>query len=274
MAKKKAFGYFVNMTKNERQRILLIRHGESEGNTNPKLYIARGDSKIGLTEKGWHQTAATGRFLAQYYSETDTAEWPLIHVSPHQRTQESLSGILYGMGNIFKDDPKIYPQSFLTEKFFGAASALEFLDDEKVSKEAREMILTLSRLVNANDPFQAKHLFGESSKDTMMAVKLMMETLGRDADEGKRDHLIPCHGEVILMMLMNGMHIMPQDKKKIGKIGNADVIEILGTKKIWQFRRIWDGEKSVRLQEDLRLKVPRFTVADLPPIPDFLKAAP
>jgi broad specificity phosphatase PhoE len=252
-------------------RILLVRHGESGGNVDPAQYVTKGDSKVSLTEKGWRQVERTGKFLSGYYAERETSGWPLIHVSTHQRTLESLSGILYGMGDVFVGKPKIYPQAFLTEKFFGAASALSFLDDAIVPREFRDNLAALSKAVFRNDPFQAGNLFGESTKDTMIAAKLLMETLRRDIDEGKRDHLVVCHGAVIQVMLMNWMHAMPQDKNKIGNPGNGDVIEILGAPKNWSFTRIYDGEHSVPMHENLREKVPRFTVADLPPVPDFLK---
>ena len=44
-------------------RILLVRHGESEGNVDEQAYITIGDSRIGLTEKGWEQAEGTGIFL-------------------------------------------------------------------------------------------------------------------------------------------------------------------------------------------------------------------
>ncbi len=255
-------------------RILFVRHGESEGNVDASQYIQKGDSNVSLTEKGWKQVVSTGDFLSGYYLENSVIAWPIIHVSPHKRTLESLSGILHGMGDVFSGEPKIYPQAFLTEKFFGAASALEFIDDAQVSKDFRDNMLALSKAVYGNDPFQTKHLFGESTKETMIAAKLVMETIRRDIEEGKMEHMVVCHGAVIQVLLMNWMHVMPRDKNKIGNPGNGDVIEITGSPKDWTFRRVWDGECGSKVNENLRDKVSRFTVADLPPVPDFLKRAP
>lgn len=33
-------------------RIILIRHGESEGNVDDTAYVTKGDAKISLTDKG------------------------------------------------------------------------------------------------------------------------------------------------------------------------------------------------------------------------------
>lgn len=261
------------MSNAETTRVLLARHGQSEGNVNPSIYPKKGDSKISLTEPGWMQAYGTGQFLTPYYQEAGVTEWPMIHVSTHNRTEETLGGILKGMGDAFPGEPKLYPQPFLTEKFFGAASALEFAD-EKLSEEVIKTLKRLSKIVYANDPFQASHLFGESTKFTMMAGKMMIDTIRRDIAEGKREHLVVTHGAVIQAMLMSLMHARPQDKNKIGNPGNADVIEIIGTPKNWSITRIWDGENGVRVNENLRDKVKRFTVADLPPLPDFLQQKP
>lgn len=253
-------------------RILLVRHGESEGNVDPAVYLKKGDSKLGLTERGWRQVARTGEFLSGYYREIGLERWPHVHVSPHQRTLESLSGIVHGIGPLFEGAPKIDPQSFLTERFFGAASALEFIDDTLVPRMFRDNIALLSKAVYDNDPFSARHLFGESPKDTMIAAKLLMEgTVQRDVDEGKRDILIVCHGAVIQSILMNRLHVLPADRHRIGNPGNGDVIEMCGTPKNWRYTRLWDGENGVRVAEDYRARVKRFTAADLPPVPDFLK---
>jgi len=254
-------------------RILLNRHGESVGNVDPEEYIKQGDSKVGLTEQGWHQEIRTGGFLGSYYRRAGVTNWPMIHVSPHQRTLESLSGILHGMGNVFAGEPALHPQSFLVERFFGAISALRF-SNGKLPKEMSDGILDLSRRVNRNDSYTAKPPLGESPKETMMAAKLMMETLGRDMAEGKREFLLVTHGAVIQAMVMNWLHVLPQDRDKIGNPGNGDVIEILGTPKNWKFTRIWDGEKGIQVSDDLRAQVKRFTVSDLPPVPDFLKNTP
>lgn len=255
-------------------RILLVRHGESEGNVAPEFYLTKGDSKVGLTEKGWWQVDRTGKFLGVYCPEVGMTEWPMVHVSPHQRTLESLSGILHGMGSLFPGQPKIYPQPFLVEKFFGAASALAF-PDGKVSQEILDAISHLSAKVYGNDPFTAKHLFGESTKDTMLAAKLLMEgTIRRDIEEGKKNILIVCHGAVIQAILMNWMHVLPRDKNKIGNPDNGDVIEIHGVPKNWKFTRIWDGKNGQRVSQDLGSRIKRFTVDDLPTVPEFLKQAP
>lgn len=256
----------------DKMRILLVRHGESEGNVDARAYLEKGDSGVGLTEKGWHQAINTGKFLSGHYRETAPTDWPMIHVSTHKRTLETLSGILHGMNGTFKDEPKIYPQSFLVEKFFGAASALHF-PDENIPKDFQDNMLRLSQKVYGNDSYTAKHLFGESTKDTRIVAKLFMDgTLRRDMAQGKNDFLIVCHGAVIQAIIMNTLHARPEDKDKIGNPGNGDIIEISGAPKNLRVIKIWDGENAVPVHRNYRDGLPRFTTADLPPVPDFIKA--
>ena len=42
------------------KRIILIRHGESEGNTDSRAYARTPDSKIRLTERGFAQALVAG----------------------------------------------------------------------------------------------------------------------------------------------------------------------------------------------------------------------
>lgn len=182
--------------------ILLVRHGFSAGNDNPALYSDIGDTGIHLTETGWRQVAGSGKFLKTYCQEAGMTEWPLFYLSPMQRTKESTSGILHGMKDAFPGEPKIHVQSFLTEKFFGAASALHF-PEGKVPPALAADLLALSKAVHRNDPFTAKHLFGESTKDTMVAAKLLIDgSLRRDIEEGKNNIVIVAHGKVIEAIMM------------------------------------------------------------------------
>ena len=49
-------------------RVILIRHGESEGNVNFDIYRSTPDARIHLTQKGWTQAHEAGR------SERDAAQ--------------------------------------------------------------------------------------------------------------------------------------------------------------------------------------------------------
>ena len=72
------------------RRIVLIRHGESEGNVNEAAYVRTADWRIGLTERGRQQAAEAGGKLREILGDHPTM-W---YVSPYARTQQTLSELL------------------------------------------------------------------------------------------------------------------------------------------------------------------------------------
>lgn len=258
-------------------RILLVRHGESEGNIDFRAYIDKGDSKIGLTEKGWRQAHGTGGFLREFYAEQGITSWPTLFLSPYQRTRETLSGLLHGMDRYFPGAPKLYEDWRLTEKFFGAASLLE-MPDEEMDPAVINTLKRLSKLTYRNDNLSAKNIFGESTKETRAMVKSLIDgSLRRDIDAGRDEFLFVVHGAIIQAFIMNWMHVRVEDKNKIGLLGgfegnphNGDVIEITGTKGNWRVTKLWDGEAEKRMNVDVIHGIKPFSYDDLPPVPAFL----
>ena len=262
-------------------RILLVRHGESEGNVDIRKYIEKGDSKVGLTEKGWRQAAGTGVFLKEFYERHGVIDWPILFLSPYQRTRETLSGILHGMDGALPGEPKLYEDWRLSEKFFGAASLFE-LPHPDMDPKVIETLKALNRMVYANDPLSTRTAFGESTKDTRAMVKSLIDgTLRRDIDRGENEFLFVAHGAVIQAFIMNWMHLRIEDKSKIGNIcglkgtpHNGDVIEISGTSGNWRVRKIWDGEDGTSMDADMLHGITPFSYRDLPPVPNFLTRSP
>lgn len=262
----------------DKVRILLVRHGESEGNVNLRKYIEKGDSKVGLTDKGWRQAVDTGAFLGDFYSRENIREWPALFLSPYQRTRETLAGVLHGMGDSIPGQPYLYEDWRLTEKFFGATSLFEEphpdLDPNVIATLKR-----LNELIYANDRLSTKNLFGESTKDTRAMVKSLIDgSLRRDIDKGRKEFLFVVHGAIIQAFVMNWMHIRIEDKSRIGNAcgfagcpHNGDVIEISGTTKNWRARKIWDGEAKREMNANVVEGIRPFSMEDLPAVPDFLR---
>eukprot|EP01046_Picozoa_sp_COSAG06_P055665 COSAG06_NODE_10302_length_1707_cov_1.855100_2_plen_402_part_01 len=72
------------------RRIVLIRHGESQGNVDETAYVRTADWRIPLTERGRQQAAQAGRKLRDVLGERPTM-W---YVSPYVRTQQTLSELI------------------------------------------------------------------------------------------------------------------------------------------------------------------------------------
>lgn len=78
-------------------KLILIRHGQSLGNVDEKLYATTPDNAMPLTELGWEQAKAAGQQLKLLLtSSTSTSGIDSAHfiVSPYVRTVETFHGIV------------------------------------------------------------------------------------------------------------------------------------------------------------------------------------
>ena len=70
-------------------RIILIRHGESQGNENREIYATIPDYALELTEKGIEQAAEAGRKLKEIIGD----ESVFFYISPLWRTRMTFEEI-------------------------------------------------------------------------------------------------------------------------------------------------------------------------------------
>jgi broad specificity phosphatase PhoE len=71
------------------ERIILIRHGESEGNVNHKIYSTTPDNKINLTDLGKEQARVAGENIKKLVGD----ESCFFYLSPFQRTRQTFEQI-------------------------------------------------------------------------------------------------------------------------------------------------------------------------------------
>ena len=74
-------------------KIILIRHGESEGNVDPAIYRNTYDHDVKLTKKGKDQAKNVGKILKTILDKNELD----IYVSPYKRTIETWEGIKKGL---------------------------------------------------------------------------------------------------------------------------------------------------------------------------------
>lgn len=153
------------------KRIILVRHGQSEGNVDEAAYTRVPDPKIGLTRKGWEQAEACGTRIRDIVSAGENDDWKVyFYVSPYRRTLETLRGL----GRAFerrriagvRDEPR------LREQDFG-----NFQDREKMRVE-KETRLRYGR-------FFYRFPNGESAADVYDRITGFRETLKADIDIGR-----------------------------------------------------------------------------------------
>jgi hypothetical protein len=95
------------------KRIILIRHGESQGNQDSKIYSTVPDHAIGLTENGREQAHHCGEELKAVVGENETI---MCYVSPFRRSKETCDLIckVFSEEKILKvrEDPRIREQEW------------------------------------------------------------------------------------------------------------------------------------------------------------------
>lgn len=95
------------------ERIILLRHGESEANVNPSILAKRPDNVIGLTERGREQAAGAGERIRKLVGEDARVS---VFLSPFERTQQTLCSLLKTLGEGKVDevhvDPRVREQEF------------------------------------------------------------------------------------------------------------------------------------------------------------------
>jgi broad specificity phosphatase PhoE len=70
-------------------RIILVRHGESEGNLDDTVYERVPDHRIGLTSKGFEQARQTGAAIREVLD----GETAAVYVSPYVRTRQTFEAL-------------------------------------------------------------------------------------------------------------------------------------------------------------------------------------
>lgn len=246
-------------------RILLVRHGQSLGNVDPETYVKIGDPKTPLTDTGWDQAENLGRFLNTHYSRTKTAVWPSIFVSSYLRTQQTLRGLLTGIGtSLFPGEPKLFEDPRLIEQNFGAVTNLAAHDDPQ-TVHVTQTLSAIAREAYKKAPYSITPFLGEAPKTVVASAKSFIDgTLARDIAEGKDDILIVCHGAVIKAFLMAWFHLPMDAWKELKTPGNCDVYCIEGAPKAWSVKKIYDGASGTETDINPIAHINRLTVSRLP----------
>ena len=72
-------------------KLIMVRHGQSEGNVDELLYSTKPDNAMRLTKLGWEMARMAGQALKQQLPTNETVHFI---VSPYARTVETFHGIV------------------------------------------------------------------------------------------------------------------------------------------------------------------------------------
>src|SRR4029453_9898949 len=128
---------------NRPRRIILVRHGESEGNIDDTIYETVPDHALSLTPKGLEQVTATGRRLHAYLKDEPVT----VYASPYIRTRQTVEAL--GLG-VRSEDVRVEPR--LREQDWA-----NFQDPADIAEQ--------KRLRNEYGHFYYRFTHGESGAD-------------------------------------------------------------------------------------------------------------
>ena len=115
------------------QKIILVRHGQSEANLDPKVYSNTPNNKINLTEKGEKEAREVAERIQKIINPKDTLKF---YVSSYRRAIQTYNQIEY----IFKQKNYIFDtqiEPLLKEQEFGMMA--------NITKEKRQKRLFIGK---------------------------------------------------------------------------------------------------------------------------------
>ena len=171
--------------------LVLVRHGQSEGNAAMQLsragnddailevYKNRHSASLHLTEKGRSQALQAGKFILNEFFK-ESIGFDRYYTSEYLRAIET-AGLLHLPG------AKWYCDFYLAERDWGQLEACSETErKEKFGQELQQQI---------DEPFFWRPPSGESFAELCLRVDRVLDTLHRECDGGRV--LIICHGEII-----------------------------------------------------------------------------
>ena len=191
------------------KRIILVRHGESEGNAEPGHYETTPDYALNLTEAGRKQARQAGEQIRQLIGD----ETVYAYVSPWYRTRQTCAGIAEILD---RQVVRVIEDPRLREQEWGHLRSVE-----EMRNLVRERI--------DFSPFYYRLPDGESGADVFDRVSTFLETLHRDfaKPDFPDNALIVTHGMALRVFLMRWFHWTVEYFERVRNPRNGEVF-VLG----------------------------------------------
>jgi broad specificity phosphatase PhoE len=187
-------------------RIILVRHGESEGNADKSVYGRIPDYTLELTEKGKQQAMLAGREIARVTHN----ESLFFYVSPMWRTRSTFEHIARNLGHPnfrYVEEPRIREQEW------GHLRSRE---------ESRQVDLAR----DAYGTFYFRIPDGESAADVYDRVSDFFGSMHRDFEKPDypQNSVIVTHGMTIRLFLMRWYHWTVEEFELLSNPHNCQVV--------------------------------------------------
>lgn len=186
--------------------IILVRHGQSEGNVNKEIYGKKPDYALELTEEGAKQALEAGKEIANFLdpglARPGQAQF---YISPFWRTRQTAELIQKSVTNYTNhEDPRLREQEWGHLK---ARYAPE-LEEER----------------DSYGHFYYRFPDGESCADVYDRVSDFLNTLHRDFEKKHypRNTVIVTHGMTMRLFLMRWFHLSVEEFELLSNPHNCE----------------------------------------------------
>jgi broad specificity phosphatase PhoE len=188
------------------RRIVLIRHGQSEGNADKAVLATTPDYRLNLSPLGREQARAAGRALGRLFA----GQTVRAYVSPFFRARQTFEEIQAGAAGGFNvasayEDPRIREQDF---GHLRAVEAVRLIEAER----------------RAFGAFFYRVPDGESGADVYDRISGFLDTLWRDFEKPDypQNALLVSHGLTVRLFLMRWFHWSVETFERLRNPSNCE----------------------------------------------------
>ncbi|KAL8088700.1 hypothetical protein AgCh_038470 [Apium graveolens] len=199
------------------KRIILVRHGESQGNRDGTAYAITPDYKIPLTPLGIQQSKNAGEKIRRVISNDDRQfNWKVyFYVSPYERTRATLREI---------------GKSFCRKSVIGGREEVRIREQDFGNFQESERMKAIKQTRMRYGRFFYRFPEGESAADVFDRVSGFLESLWRDIDMNRLHHnpseelnlIIVSHGLASRVFLMRWFKWTVEQFEYLNNPGNAE----------------------------------------------------
>jgi broad specificity phosphatase PhoE len=189
------------------RRIVLIRHGESQGNRDDTIYERVPDHSLELTATGMRQATRAGERLRELFGDERVQAF----VSPYRRTWNTYRALgLDPRLTRAKEEPRLREQDW---------GNWQDVEDIQRQRKARD----------AYGHFFYRFAMGESGADVYDRVGAFLETLYRafDQEDFPSNVLIVTHGITMRLFCMRWFHWTVEEFEALSNPDNAETRALL-----------------------------------------------
>ncbi|KAL1530250.1 hypothetical protein AB1Y20_001165 [Prymnesium parvum] len=197
------------------RRIVIVRHGQSQGNVDESTYAHTPDWTVELTEQGIEQAREAGRKLAELRAADATKGPVFIYSSPYKRCQQTANALIEGAGLLEEDVTGRIEEPRIREQDFGNFQDIAAMTECKAMR-------------NRFGRFFYRFPNGESGADVYDRVSTWLESLFREMEFGGINEdttvVLVTHGLTARLFLMRWYHWSVEIFEETRNPGNAQLM--------------------------------------------------